>query len=333
MTTITNPVLPQGGINSGDTVYIVGYPIPQSVPYVVCLSGSSGLILNPVFQSFAITDTNIPLLDPSTVPLPFQVTNAGNTVVFSTNGKVIIYDSAGNISLASPISGQSITLSQTFYQGLPAPAILISGISYTATGSGISLTISQNGTTTPYMRSWFILPTLYFANCSANETNIPINNLTNLFGMNYCSQFKNIGAAAWCTTSQMSTVVGWSDEPDCINNFVFNYCPTSVVCTGNCVSSCEPGSICTFDSTSMTYSCQPQLVIIQPPLAPVTPVQTPGSVFTQPWFIIAVVVVIIVIICIVVAITGRRNKPVNQTVNTQNAYTTWPVVPQQQYYG
>ena len=49
---------------------------------------------------------------------------------------------------------------------------------------------------------------------------------------------------------------GWTNKPDTVDGFQYQYCPTGTYCSGNCKSGCEQYyKNCSYDKVSSTYSC------------------------------------------------------------------------------
>lgn len=265
-------ILPQGGIQSGDSV-ILGTFI-GNILHVYTTNGFeqayNGVTLVPGIQILSISvNTN-------------YATFASGTTMGG-----LTYNSTGQVTL-SGVMASPVFLNETAYEGFDFPRSVTAGIQYYPSGVSSDMLTSiplQFLVAEQYEYTRLvILPARYFTDCSTSA-NTPSTDLTTVVALTQCSYYP---ATAYC--SNYSGKTAWTNVEECIVGNTYEYCTSTSPCNGNCNSACpNPGDKCVFNGTS--YSCVPNVQTVQ--MQVMTAPQVPAS-MTWLWVLLAIVILVVV---------------------------------------
>lgn len=266
-------ILPQGGIQSGDSV-ILGTFI-GNILHVYTTNG---------FEQAYDGTTLIPGIQILTISV---FTNYATFASGTTMGG-LTYNSAGQVTLTG-VMASPVFLNETTYEGFDFPRSVTAGIQYYPSGvssdmlTSIPLQFLVAGQY-EYTRL-MILPARYFTGCSSATVNTPLTDLTTVVALTQCSYYPS---TAYCSNYTGRTA--WTNVEECIVGNTYEYCTSTSPCNGNCNSACpNPGDKCVFNGTS--YSCVPDVQIVQTQV--MTPPNPPAS-MTWLWILLAIIILVIV---------------------------------------
>jgi len=246
--------------------------------YVLCASTNpTGLEMIRLYTSGTCTK------NPLAVPLIFSLSNYGETYQFklTTSNNYISYATSGTDVgvLRLDVTPQVIYMNQSAFQPFERPSNLISGVKYTPYGDITivgALRVYQGTSTDAF--ELIPVPVNYYTDCENVTTDI-----YSSLKMMQCS-YTDANTQLLCTCSTLAP--SWTDQVDCTNANVYQYCSANTFCTSNCKSQCgDPMEVCTYKGDA-SYTCEALSF-------PETVVTTPSD---QSSMLVAVVIAIVILV-------------------------------------
>jgi hypothetical protein len=299
-----NTLLPQGGLNNGSLVYILG--IYQNDLYALVYNSMETSMVKVYTNPTSGSTLNTALSQIITFRLGF----AGDSYLFVTNTTPSQYlVTSSNVLVLSagpPIQAQSLYLNQNTYTQLGSPSLLLSNVSYMVTNEAgvVQVRLADGNLVT---MSLLVVPTTFFRDCLSGGN--PVTDVQSVMNLTYCSRYNQ----SWCSTVPKQ---GWTTESECLEGNTYTYCPNGTTCSGNCKSAClssPEAEVCVLQAE--TYECIP--VITGVPFAPIiennnatvplSDVTAETSWLTIIIIIIAIVIVVGVLIYVAYHSSKRRS--------------------------
>lgn len=297
---VPNKLLPQGGIDVGDAVYLLG--IYQTDLYILTVSGSTA---QPVMvKAYVNSSTGSTLNSAALNATTFTVNFSGDATIFQASGGRFLVPSSGVLTLATnQPSTEPIFLTQNSYTQFSSPSMILSSVPHRIFGGSSNTNIQVTLDTGSVVTMPIVLvPTSYFSGCTSGNTQ-PISDLQSVLNVTYCSHFDR----SWCSTVSQEA---WVSQSECLIGNTYTYCVNGVSCSGNCNSACmnsSAGAVCDFQDGS--YVCvepEENIVVINNSTIPLVTVESTSSW----WWIVIIIAIILVILLIAAAVRYRRQPTI-----------------------
>lgn len=307
---------PLGGLVSGSSVILAFFEKSANAFWV--LTQTDIYDYNLIFRSAITIDSNgVVTTDADTVAnvaiFTTSISSAGSLQLMPDFNFIAVAGS-GNVAVNGSTPA-SLTYAQTQIQDWSNPPQVVTGVPYTLTGGGASLSfLFDDGSITGLIRqiSPYFIPTTAFFGCTSKITN-QMSNISDLIRLSYCSATNILGTSA-CGGLPLAA---WTTQSDCMNGFIYKYCQPGVYCSGRCQSTCQiDGQVCAYlaDNVVLTvpdaapegangtiiiprlsYTCQNQ----QNPTGPT-------NAFGTSWWVIVVIIIIAIIVIALLILIYKR---------------------------
>lgn len=300
---ISDKLLPQGGLSVGNSVYVLG--IHNNTLYILTSPTLTTAVMVPVYNNASINSTLNPLTSQRVIfTLGFQ----GDAITFTSNTSYLS-NSSGVLSLSviNTLSTEPIYLSQNVYTPFSSPELILSSVLYSIYGGSSfePLMVTLPDTTTVIMPI-IVVPTSYFSGCSSGNST-PISDFNRVMNTTYCSHFNS----TWCSSINSEA---WVSQVECREGISYTYCPNGTTCNGTCKSAClkdNSDPLCTHNGSSFECSDRkPNVIIVNSSKTPTTPVEPSDT-----WWIIAIVITIVIIMAIIIYSLYHSKAPKTHHVN------------------
>lgn len=287
-------IRPQGGLTSGDIVYVVSFlPSDTTSLYVLTTGVNNVVTLSQAYTTTGSVTTTSP-------PLQFTLSSLAGSVVLKNGSNYLSYGITGNPTMLTLGAQKPLYFDQSSTEPFPDPPnILLSGIQYTLFGITSTTTLNSqlsvtygDVTTQVIPAVVMVVKTSYYTGCTSTSEGSMVTSLASILQLLYCSYNSTAGICSGVTNAG-----AWTNLDLCIVGNTFSYCSPGTRCTGNCLSACESDTqICQFQG-NQTYACvnRPTTTVGTTPNPPTSPIAPTG-------IGIGGIIVIIVVILIIIAL-------------------------------